>query len=100
MKPLKSFDLFGVPYSWNLNGHSRYRTNTGLAFTVLFCALSIATIVFFILQLTSKQSAYVSESVFFDTNPEQVEINNKIFKMAVGLEHAETDILFIDESIY
>ena len=97
---IKRFDLYGKNPEFYFKGKSNKTTWVGRVFSLLY-------IIIFVLSLIYKLNRMIKRKdvTFYETNTNNGEIpsiklNKEIFYTAISLDHAGTDIPFIDDRIY
>ena len=100
MNNISDFDKFSNRIGFYFNEKEKIGTFFGFILTLLYISFSLILFLIFIIITINHRNIIVYNSTLYSNDMPSIDINEKLINFAFGLANPETNIRFIDETIY
>ena len=97
---LKSLDLYGKNPEFYFKGKSNKTTWIGRVFTLFYITIYLIFLIYKLNRMIKRKDVTFYETTTNNGAIPSIKLNKEIFYTAISLDHAATDIPFIDDRIY
>ena len=95
------FDIFSKSIGFFYHDKDKMGSIIGFIFTIIYVIISISLFLYYLITTINKRGMKVHESLLFQKEAPEIDINDNLFYFAFGVENYETGYArFINETIY